>query len=308
MKRVALFLLILLCPWLQAAEFPTRPLSMLIGFEQGGSTDIQGKVLADVLSEVIGQPVNIIYYPGAGGAVAAAMLANNQDHGYVFQFGLSLPFTFAPLVSPASYQLNSFRYVAGVTLDQPAFVTGGVQDFKTWHEFLDYARKNPGLVYATQNLQDRFIMQYIAKKEGLSLRFIPTTGGAGMAPLVLSGAAQIAFSGGTHSVYTKTGEMVVLAGLPEERLFYYPDTPSLKELGYPFSMDVIRVISVPANTPDAVVATLYEALEQVVKDPRFIEVTENVIRMPVILLDEVELKRVFDLQVEAYQRLIELSK
>ncbi|WLD56642.1 tripartite tricarboxylate transporter substrate binding protein [Salinispirillum sp. LH 10-3-1] len=284
--------------------FPNRPLTMLIGFNPGGSTDVQAQVLAPILAEILGQPVELLHQSGAGGAVAAAMLASSPDQGYIFQYGLSLPFTFSPLASRASYNHLSFRYVAGVTLDQAALVTGPSTPFTDWAGFLEYARANPGTVYATQNIQDRFIINHIADQEGLTFRIVPTTGGAGMAPLILSGDAHFAFSGGTHSAYTESGQMHVLASLADERLVYYPDAPTLRELGYDVSMHAVRVIAVPANTPDYQVDILRRALEQAVEDPRFIAVTEQTIKMPVVFMDEEQLNKLFAEQVEEYKLLI----
>lgn len=288
--------------------FPTRPLTMLIGFNPGGSTDVQGQVLAKILTEQLNQPVKIIYHSGAGGAAAAAMLAHSHDQGYTFQYGLSLPYTFAPLVSPSSYSINSFRYVAGVTLDQNAFITGPNKPFKTWDGFIQYAKVNPGLIYASQNAQDRFVINRVMQREKISLRIVPTTGGAGMAPLILSGDADIAFSGGTHSIYTESGLMHVLASLADERLAYYPDAPSLKELGYEVSVHAIRVVAVPANTPDKHVAILTQALKAATQDLRFQQVTEQKIKMPVIFMEEQELKTLFTSQLDEYKKLISESQ
>ncbi|WP_409523190.1 tripartite tricarboxylate transporter substrate binding protein [Nitrincola sp. MINF-07-Sa-05] len=309
LSRFAVLLSLLLTglPAVADDSFPSQPLTMLIGFNPGGSTDVQGRVLAEVLAEQLGQPVNIIHHPGAGGGAAAAMLASSTDQGYIFQYGLSLPFTFAPLASPASYELNSFRYVAGITLDQAAIVTGPDKPFKTWQELIDHAKANPGLIYATQNIQDRFIINRIAKLEGLTLRIVPTTGGAGMAPLIVSGDADFAFSGGTHSAYTDSGQMHVLASLADERLVYYPEAPTLRELGYDVSMHAVRVVAVPADTPDDHVKVLAEALEAVTRDPRFIQVTEERIKMPVVFMNSDELDALFTSQVEEYKQLVEDS-
>lgn len=290
------------------SDFPDRPLTLLIGFNPGGSTDVQARVLAPILAELLGQPVNLLHQPGAGGGIAAAMLASSPELGYLFQYGLSLPFTFAPLATPASYDYQSFRYVAGITLDQPALVTGPDTPFSDWQGLLDYARGNPNMVYASQNIQDRFMVNLIADQEGLSFRIVPTTGGAGMAPLIISGDADFAFSGGTHSAYTDSGQMRVLASLADDRLVYYPDVPTLRELGYDVSMHAVRVVAVPANTPDSQVEILSRALETATRDPRFIEVTNDVIRMPVVYMDEDELNALFDSQVEEYRGLIEQYK
>lgn len=303
-----LLLSIFALPAFTQSDFPSQPLTMLIGFNPGGSTDTQGQVLAKVLSEKLGQPVNIIHHAGAGGASAAAMLANSRDQGHTFQFGLSLPYTFAPLTTTSSYQLDSFRYVAGITLDQIALVTGPNTPFATWQEFIAHAKANPGLVYASQNIQDRFLIHRIMRQEGIQLRIMPTTGGAGMAPLILSGDADIAFSGGTHSAYTDSGLMRVLASLAKDRLVYYPDVPSLIELGYDVSAHVIRVIAVPASTPDEQVQILSNALLAVTKDQRFIDVTEQTIKMPVIFMNEAELNVLFAQQVMEYKTLIAESE
>ena len=98
----------------QAATFPERPLTMVIGYAAGGSTDIQGRVLAEVLAEQLGQPVKVSNIPGAGGAVAAAMLASSTEQGYVFQYGISSTISISPLLAPASYDLDRFVSVAGL--------------------------------------------------------------------------------------------------------------------------------------------------------------------------------------------------
>ncbi|WLD56641.1 tripartite tricarboxylate transporter substrate binding protein [Salinispirillum sp. LH 10-3-1] len=300
-----LFSLLYIVGTVNAAEsaFPNRPLTMIVGFNPGGSTDIQAKALAPVLEDVLGQPVNILYLPGAGGGLAAAMLASSDEEGYVFMFGTSLPYTFTPLTAPASYNINSFRYVAALALDQSAIVTGGVKPFKTWSEFIEYGQGASSLTVASQTPQDRYLLNMISQREGLNLRVVPTTGGAGMTPLILSGDVDFAFSGGTHTQYTESGDMVVLLSLVDERLIGYPDVPSLREYGYQISLQNPRVVAVPSNTPDNQVGILSHALQQATLDPRFIAATDRV-RLPVVFYDEQEVTEYFDRQMEEYLWLI----
>ena len=86
----------------QANDFPSKPLTMVVGFGAGGSTDIQARVLANVLEEELGQPVNVVNQPGAGGGVALTRLANNNDEGYTFAFGTSMTITYGPLACGAT--------------------------------------------------------------------------------------------------------------------------------------------------------------------------------------------------------------
>lgn len=288
-----------------ADNFPSKPLTMVIGWGAGGSTDIQGRVLANVLSEQLGQPVNVVNRPGAGGGVALAQLANSRDGGYTFVFGTSMTVTFGPLSTPATYDLDSFRYVAGVTLGQSAIVTGQNRPFSSWSELVAHAKSNPGVSYANQIAFDRFLIDYIARQEGLDLRIVPTSGGAGMAPLILSGDVDFAYSGGTHSGYADSGEMPVLVSLADDRLVAFPDAPTLRELGYEIDPGEIRVVMVPKNTPDNQVQRLSEALEVATKDPRFIEITEGRILMPVVFMDGDAVYQDLASKVESYKRIIE---
>ncbi len=290
----------------QADDFPTKPVTMVIGWGAGGSTDIQGRVLADILSEELGQPVNVVNQPGAGGGVALARLANSRDEGYTFVFGTSMTITFGPLSSETTYELDDFRYVAGVTLGQSAIVTGEDRPFgDSWEELVEYARENPGMSYATQTALDRMIIEYIAQQEGLELRIVPTSGGAGMAPLILSGDVDFAYSGGTHSGYAETGEMPVLLSMDGERLFAFPDAPTVMEAGYDIDTSDFRVVVVPKNTPDTHVERLAEALEAATQDERFIEITEERILMPVHFRGEEEATELLYAQSENYRELLE---
>lgn len=290
----------------QADDFPSKPVTMVIGFAPGGSTDIQGRVLARVLEEELGQPVNVVNQPGAGGGVALARLANSRDEGYTFVFGTSMTITFGPLSTDTTYDLDDFRYVAGVTLGQSAIVTGEGRDFgDSWEDLLEYARENPGTSYASQTALDRMIIEYIARQEGLDLRIVPTSGGGGMAPLILSGDVDFAYSGGTHSGYADTGEMPVLLSLAEDRLVAFPDAPTLVEAGYDINPAEIRMAMLPKNVPDSHVERLAEALEAATQDERFLEITEENILMPVVYIPEDELTQTLIDQVESYKALLE---
>ncbi|MCH8552204.1 MAG: tripartite tricarboxylate transporter substrate binding protein [Natronospirillum sp.] len=270
-------------------SFPSRPLTLLIGFNPGGSTDIQAQVLAEVMAEDLGQRVDILHFPGRGGGNAAAMLASSQVGGYVFQYGHSNPFVFTPLTAVTSYTIDSYRFVAGVALEQSAFVTGPDTPFANWEDMLAYGRERGDLIYVTQSQYDQLLIESIMEEEGINLRILPTSGGADMAPLIINGEAHFAFSGGTHSGYTDSGEMRMLASPTRDRLMGYPDVRTLHELGYDLEMHTHRIIVVPADTPEEHVTRLSEAAQRATEDQRFIDVTESRTRMPVTFINEDDL-------------------
>ncbi len=274
---------------LQADEFPTRPLTMVIGFAAGGSTDIQGRVLANVMEEHLGQPVNVVNQPGAGSAVAFTRLKNNTDGGHTFLFGGTTALTFTPIITEVEYEIDDFEYLAAVALGQNAIVTSAEQPFSTFDEIIAYGKENP-MTYAQQTPLDQAIIEAVARQEGLDLAIVPTGGGGGMAPLVLANEVDFAYSGGTHAQYTPTGEMVVAAFLSAERSPFYPDVPTLMELGYDYSIEDYRTIIVPAGTPDAAKAKLIEAAEFASQDQRFIDITEGNTFFPVVFIGQEEME------------------
>ncbi len=280
---------LLAAPMASADNWPTRPLTMVIGFNPGGSTDIQGRVLANVMEEFLGQPVNVVNQPGGGSAVAFTRLANTEPDGYTFLFGGTTALTFTPIITPVEYEIDDFEYLAALAIAQNAIVTSAEQPFQTFDEIIEHGRENQ-MTYAQQTALDEAIIRAIAAEEGLDLAIVPTGGGAGMAPLVLGREVDFAYSGGTHAQYTPTGEMVVAAFMSAERSPFYPDVPTLRELGYDFAIEDYRTIIVPQGVPDAVKARLLEAAEYASSHEAFIDITEGNTFFPVVFIGQEEME------------------
>lgn len=293
MMKLAIYLLlplILISTWINAGNFPSKPLTLLIGFDRGGTVYTQAEVLADVLTDILNQPVNIHVQSGMGGGIAAAMVANSLNEGYILLFTTSVPITNAPNNAIDSFQVEDFRFVGAISEDQNALVTYSDAPFSNWAEFIEYARQKEEILYASQNITDRHFLNIIAEKNGFNVRIIPVSGGAGMAPLVLGKDVDLAFSGGTHNRYVDSGHMKVLASASINRLAEHPEVPTLLELGYDLNMQSLRVLAAPRNTPDEQFNVLSEALQKATEDPRLIQVIREVIRHPVMFVSEDELR------------------
>ncbi|MBQ2263620.1 MAG: tripartite tricarboxylate transporter substrate binding protein [Loktanella sp.] len=279
----------LTAPIAYADDWPTRPLTMVIGFAPGGSTDIQGRVLANVMEQYLGQPVNVVNQPGGGSAVAFTRLMNVEPDGYTFLFGGTTALTFTPIITPVEYEIDDFEYLASVALGQNAIVTSAEQPFTTFDEIIEYGRENQ-MTYAQQTPLDEAIIGAIAEQEGLDLAIVPTGGGGGMAPLVLGREVDFAYSGGTHAQYTPTGEMVVAAFMSAERSPFYPEVPTLMELGYDFAIEDYRSIIVPQGVPEDVKDRLISAAEFASESETFINITEGNTFFPVVFIGQEEME------------------
>lgn len=266
---------------------PTQPMTMVIGFAPGGSTDIQGRVLARTLEEYFGQPVNVVNQPGGGGAVALTRFMNAAPDGHTFMFGVMLGLTFSPIVTEVEYEIDDFRYAGTMVGGQFGVIAAGDAPYQTFEELIEYGRENP-MTYAMQLPMDAAIMENIAEQEGLDLAMVPTGGGGGVAPLLLGGEVDFAFSGGIHSQYVPTGEMNILAFFTRDRSPFYEDVPTLVDLGYPYAMDDFRSFFLPGGTPDEIVQAFENAARFAVEHEPFVQVTVDNTQHPIVFMDGAE--------------------
>lgn len=264
------------------ADFPNKPITMLIGYKAGGTMTTQGRVLAAILEDILGQPVNVVNRPGAGGTVAATQLAVSKPDGYTLMFGSSTAVAFNTIKLKLNYKHDDLFYVATVSGGQPAFVTGGKSPFNDWKSFIAYAKANPGLSYATQGNIEKVIISSIARKEGLDIKLVPTKGGAGVIPLLMGGDVALGFSNGIHVRYTDSGDIKLIVALSDERLSAYPDVPSIREFGYDVSATNLRIVALPKGVPDNVKTKYADAIAKAVKHPDFVSVTKEKLKFPII--------------------------
>lgn len=252
-----------------AGSYPEKPITMVVPYRAGGSTETMAQVFSKVLGEQLGQKVLVLTKPGAGGAVGATYVSKTRADGYTLLFSAINTLTWSPMTKPdIDYRVDSFRYVASITEYQQAFVAMPDSPFKTFAELISYSKTHPGLNVADQGGLSKAFIDYISKKEKTNWTAIPTKGGGEMIPFLLGGKVDFAYSGGVHNKYSK---IHVLASCNSERLSSAPDAPSIKEL-YGISMPAAAVVSAPAGTPDTIVATLEKAIKKAMDDPAFTKI------------------------------------
>jgi tripartite-type tricarboxylate transporter receptor subunit TctC len=250
-----------------AADYPTQPLTMIVPYKAGGSTETMARVLSKALSDELGQPVIVKTKPGAGGAVGATFTTQQANDGYTILFTTIHTLAYQPLANPdVTYTADDFSYIAGVTEGQFALVTTPDKPYTNLQELIEYAKANPGLNVADQGGISKTFVNYIAKREGLEWTAIPTRGGGEMVPFLLGGKVDLAYSGGLHQKYGE--KMRVLASLLSHRLEANPDAPSVAEL-YGMSMPGDVVIVGPKGMDPVIVAQLESAVKAALDNPDF---------------------------------------
>lgn len=273
-----------------AADYPSKPVKLIVPYKAGGSTETLARVFGKALGKALGNKVIVQTKPGGGGAVGATYVAKATADGYTLMLTTLTSVTFAPLTNKdIKYQTDSFRYIAAISQYQMAFVATPDKPYKSLKELIEYSKK-PGmsLNVADQSGISRAFINYVAKKEGVDWTAIPTRGGGEMVPFLLGGKIDFAWSGGVHQKYGD--KMHVLASCLSDRLALAPDAPSFKEL-YGISMPGEMIIAGPAALPEDIVDKIEAAVKVAVDDADLAKIFDK-LKFPKHFIGSEEMKNV----------------
>ena len=259
------------------AEFPEKPIKLVVGFRAGGGTDALATALSKEMEAVLGQPVVKEIRAGAGGGKAAASVKTAKPDGYTLVMAVTPTFAFNPAFAPTKtpYTRDDFDYIESLAKAQEGIYTKADAPYKTWAEMIDYAKKGNAINYAAVTPFDRLLTKYISKKEGITMKAVPTKGGSGAMKNVLGGHTELGFSGGNHIKHLGQGTITLLASLRGERLTASPDVPTMVELGYPLVFEAHFLIAGPKGMPADVRAKLGNAIREASKGQAVREVLKK---------------------------------
>jgi len=252
-----------------AADFPTKPITMYIGFRPGGAVDTTGRLIADKMSKILGQPVVAVTKAGGGGTVMAAQLINAAPDGYTIGMGASAAYTLTPQINKnITYKIDDFTHLATLTYPSDAIVVKADSPYKTLKDMIE-AHKKSGepISFASQVSASRLMCEAISAKSGVKFKVIPVKGGAVGIQEVLGGHIDTTWSGSGWTQQVRAGKMRALATMSAERMKDYPDIPTLIELGYGFTFTDTFMLSAPKGVPSDVVAKLEAAIKKAIEDP-----------------------------------------
>ncbi len=245
----------------------------MIAFPAGGPTDITMRSLADNAGKILGQPVIVENKPGAGGTLPAQQLQGAVADGYtvaqiplgVFRLGYTTKINWDP-VKDISYVINVTGYAFGIVVpaDSP---------FKTWADFVAYAKANPGkLTYGSTGTltSPHLTTELVAQKAGIQLQHVPYKGSADLTLALVSGQLMAGADSTGFAPQVEAGKLRVLNTWGEKRLDKFPTAPTLKELGYDIVQNSPFGIGAPKGTPPDVVKRLHDAFKKAMEEPSYV--------------------------------------
>ena len=248
------------------ANYPTRPLRMVVPFSPGGASDIIGRIISSRLSEELGQQIVVDNRAGADGNVGAQIAASAVADGHTFLFGSVGVMSINPSVYLRS-PLKPTRDFIGVTqvADVPGSLTiNPTLPVNSVKELINYAKARPGkLNYGSSGTGsvNQLQMEFFMRAAGIDLVHIPFKGGAPSTLAVLANEVQLTFSTLSASMtHVKSGRLKILAVIAPKRQAEFPDVPTLAESGFPsMTTGTWQGLFFPKGTPRPIVAKFYGA-------------------------------------------------
>jgi tripartite-type tricarboxylate transporter receptor subunit TctC len=258
----------------QAAQtWPERQVELINPFGAGGAADIQARKLAEIISRDLGKPMIVRNVTGAGGAIAYSEVNRSKKDGHMLIWYSGAINTLAAR-KQIPFDYTAFEPIAGVGIETVSITVSKNAPWKTFKEFLAYAKANPGKVTignSGMGSVTHMVPLALASKAGLKLTHVPF--GQGLAMAALMGGKIDASSQHPAEVFNqvKAGEVRVLAVSSEKRIGIWPDVPTIKESGVDLEYDQWRGIAAPKGTPQIVVDTLSPLVKKPVESKEWID-------------------------------------
>lgn len=258
-----------------AANWPTKPVTLVVPYPPGGTSDVVGRQLAQRLREELGQTFVIENKAGAATAIGATAVARAPKDGYTFLLSAGTTFTVIPHMNDKlQYKLEDFEPVAAVATVPFAFVVK--KDFlaKDIREFIAYAKANPGKINNATNGQGSMVHllgEQIAQGLDIKMTHVHYKGAAPATMDMLAGIVDSNVEALTSALpNVNAGKYRALAVLSAERQPLMPNVPTFKELGYPSVVgETWYGVFAPAGTPKPIVDKLNAALRKITMSPAF---------------------------------------
>jgi tripartite-type tricarboxylate transporter receptor subunit TctC len=272
MKRIAtaLMLTIAACTAAPAQTFPSRPLTLIVPFPPGGSTDSAARIMAERMRETLGQPIVIENVGGAGGSIGVGRLARAVPDGYTFDIG-QWDTHVGSIIYKLDYDLEKdFEPIALVSNNPQLLVAKNDLPAKTLGELVAWMKANPGKInFVNQNAAANVTGVLFENLTGQKVTFIPYRGaGPAMTDLVAGTVDLLVVQGAVALPQIRAGKIKALANLSPQRSASMPDIPTSDESGVKgLYMSGWFGFWAPKGTPKDVIAKLNAATVGALADP-----------------------------------------
>ncbi|MBB5214467.1 Bug family tripartite tricarboxylate transporter substrate binding protein [Parapusillimonas granuli] len=269
-----------------AQNYPSRPITIVVPFAAGGSTDALARALSNHLGNKLGQSVVVENKPGAAGAIGAANVASAPADGYKLLVATSSTHSILPLLRELPYDsIKDFTPVAGLGVAPNVLVVSPTLNVSSVAELIALAKKDPGaLTFSSSGTGTitHLIGEQFLQRAGIEAAHIPYKTGVQALGDITTGRVSFAFDSVVWTLpQSQNGKVKALALTSKERSALAPSLPTMSESGLPnFDAATWFGIMAPSGTPPSVVDKLNTAINDVLKDPAMLDQLRQVGAVP----------------------------
>ncbi|MCE2979458.1 MAG: tripartite tricarboxylate transporter substrate binding protein [Betaproteobacteria bacterium] len=262
-----------------AQAWPVKPVTVIIPFAPGGTTDIQARIVSEGLSRRLGQPFLPRNMPGATGAIATEYVARAAPDGYTLLFASSAQTTSVPMTEKVNYKLEDLAPVSVFGRGALVLAIHAGVPAKTLREFIEYVKANQGkLNFASpgESSVGHLAGALFLARAGLNMVHIPYKGGGPAIADLIGGQVPMLFgNSGEVMSHAKNERIRVIGVSTPQRLKQLPGIPSVGEVLPGFEITAWQGMLAPAKTPRAVIETVSAAIQSLVREPAIAERLEQ---------------------------------
>ena len=270
---ISSFCLLSLTPMVHAEPYPNKPIQLIMPIPAGGGGDVNGRIMLDDLTKILGQQIIVSNKPGASDTLGTDALAKSKKDGYTLGYTSSAAMVYARVTNPESVPydpVKDFYPLALHTFFPLSVAVQASSPWKTFNELVDYAKKNPGkLRVSTAGIgsTSNFDVEIVQSLTGAQFTHVPFKGGEAVVTALLGGHVEVSFDIlGKFIPHVEAGKLRLL--LVSRKVSSFPTLPTIKELGY--NRDLLsgwHAMFGPAGLPEDVKKILVPAIEKAIKQP-----------------------------------------
>ena len=262
------------CSW---GEYPERPITVIVPFAPGAS-DRELRTMTPMMGDILGQPIMVENREGGGGSIGTFATLQSRHDGYTLLFGGAYVVFLNPLINKVPYTVEDFIPIACTSMVGAIVGVSSESPWKTIQEFIDYGRKNPGVLkHGTSGVGSMAQLQEAALAEatGMKTIHVPFKGGAEVNSSIIGRHIDYTMAGPyTILPLVKGGKIRPLVTVSKKRHPDYPDTPTVAEVGIPFPPDLgdtHHAFFAPKGTPPAICDKLTETVRKTLSNREVID-------------------------------------
>lgn len=255
------------------ADYPTKPIEILVPANPGGQTDASARVMAEYMKKYLGGDLVIVNQAGGGGAIAFDNVMTTKPDGYKLLYYHQALHT-GKATKKMEDDITALRAIGTFSGVNQVFVANASAPWSDLNGFVEQAKQNPGQLKFGGQLggTTHFMGAMLAQEAGIDLQILDIGTESDRMAALLGGQIDMAVTGVSNAMqYVESGDFKIIAVLADERDPVAPDFPTAKEQGYEVVFPIVHTLYGPKDLPDEIVDAWNKATEELAKDPDYVE-------------------------------------